>query len=74
VRGRDPRTGDLAVGPQVRILPKRLAPALVCEREREDAELAQADEYEVAAYIKAPLASGLEAWVYADARGKPPAA
>ena len=39
-----------------------------------DAELAQADEYEVAAYVrvKAPLASGLEAWVYVDARGKPP--
>jgi hypothetical protein len=30
-----------------------------------DAELAQADEYEVAAYVrvKAPLASGVEAWV-----------
>jgi gamma-glutamylcyclotransferase (GGCT)/AIG2-like uncharacterized protein YtfP len=41
-----------------------------------DAELAQADAYEVAAYvrIKAPLASGLEAWVYVDARGKPPPA
>ena len=41
-----------------------------------DAELAHADEYEVAAYVrvKAPLASGLEAWVYVDARGKPPAA
>ena len=41
-----------------------------------DAELAQADAYEVAAYvrIKAPLASGLEAWVYVDARGKPPSA
>ena len=38
-----------------------------------DAELAQADAYEVAAYVrvKAPLASGLEAWVYVDARGKP---
>ena len=37
-----------------------------------DAELAHADEYEVAAYVrvKAPLASGLEAWVYVDARGK----
>jgi Gamma-glutamyl cyclotransferase, AIG2-like len=37
-----------------------------------DAELAQADAYEVAAYVrvKAPLASGLEAWVYVDARGK----
>jgi gamma-glutamylcyclotransferase (GGCT)/AIG2-like uncharacterized protein YtfP len=41
-----------------------------------DAELGHADEYEVAAYVrvKAPLASGLEAWVYVDARGKPPAA
>jgi hypothetical protein len=41
-----------------------------------DAELAQADAYEVAAYVrvKAPLASGLEAWVYVDARGKPPSA
>ena len=40
-----------------------------------DAELAHADAYEVAAYVrvKAPLASGLEAWVYVDARGKPPA-
>ena len=39
-----------------------------------DAELTHADEYEVAAYVrvKAPLASGLEAWVYVDARGKPP--
>jgi gamma-glutamyl AIG2-like cyclotransferase len=39
-----------------------------------DAELAHADAYEVAAYVrvKAPLASGLEAWVYVDARGKPP--
>jgi hypothetical protein len=38
-----------------------------------DAELAQADAYEVAAYVrvKAPLASGLEAWVYVDVRGKP---
>jgi gamma-glutamylcyclotransferase (GGCT)/AIG2-like uncharacterized protein YtfP len=35
-----------------------------------DAELAHADEYEVAAYerVKVPLASGLEAWVYVDAR------
>ena len=34
-----------------------------------------ADAYGVAAYVrvKAPLASGLEAWVYV-ARGKPPAA
>jgi gamma-glutamylcyclotransferase (GGCT)/AIG2-like uncharacterized protein YtfP len=40
-----------------------------------DAELAHADAYEVAAYVrvKAPLASGLDAWVYVDARGKPPA-
>jgi hypothetical protein len=39
-----------------------------------DAELARADAYEVAAYVrvKAPLASGLKAWVYVDARGKPP--
>jgi gamma-glutamylcyclotransferase (GGCT)/AIG2-like uncharacterized protein YtfP len=39
-----------------------------------DAELAHADAYEVAAYVRveAPLASGLEAWVYVDARGKPP--
>jgi hypothetical protein len=38
-----------------------------------DAELAQADAYEVAAYVRvnAPLASGLEAWVYVDARGTP---
>jgi gamma-glutamylcyclotransferase (GGCT)/AIG2-like uncharacterized protein YtfP len=35
-----------------------------------DAELAHADAYEVAAYVRveAPLASGLEAWVYVDAR------
>ena len=35
-----------------------------------DDELAHADAYEVAAYVrvKAPLASGLEAWVYVDAR------
>jgi hypothetical protein len=41
-----------------------------------DAELAHADAYEVAAYgrVKAPLASGVEAWVYVDARGKPPLA
>src|ERR1700693_2353365 len=40
-----------------------------------DVELAHADAYEVAAYVrvKAPLASGLEAWVYVDARGKPAA-
>jgi hypothetical protein len=39
-----------------------------------DAELAHADAYEVVAYVrvKPPLASGLEAWVYVDARGKPP--
>jgi gamma-glutamylcyclotransferase (GGCT)/AIG2-like uncharacterized protein YtfP len=41
-----------------------------------DAELAHADAYEVADYVrvKAPLASGLGAWVYVDARGKPPPA
>jgi hypothetical protein len=41
-----------------------------------DAELAHADAYEVAAYVrvKAPLASGVEAWIYVDARGKPPSA
>ena len=41
-----------------------------------DAELAHADAYEVTAYVRvqAPLASGLEAWVYVDARGKPPTA
>src|SRR5574337_669048 len=35
-----------------------------------DAELLQADEYEVAAYarVEAELASGGRAWVYADAR------
>jgi hypothetical protein len=40
-----------------------------------DAELAHADAYEVGAYVRveARLASGLEAWVYVDARGKPPA-
>jgi gamma-glutamylcyclotransferase (GGCT)/AIG2-like uncharacterized protein YtfP len=40
-----------------------------------EAELAHADAYEVAAYVrvKAPLASGAEAWVYVDAGGKPPA-
>jgi hypothetical protein len=39
-----------------------------------DAELAHADAYEVAAYVRvrAPLASGLEAWVYVDARGESP--
>jgi hypothetical protein len=41
-----------------------------------DAELAQADAYEVSAYVRveAPLASGRNAWVYVDARGKPPSA
>jgi hypothetical protein len=39
-----------------------------------DAELAYANAYAVAAYLrdKALLASGLEAWVDVDARGKPP--
>ena len=39
-----------------------------------DAELAQADRYEVAAYrrVAATLASGLAAWVYVDARFAPP--
>jgi hypothetical protein len=39
-----------------------------------DAQIAHADQYEVAAYVraKAPLASSLEAWAYADAHGKPP--
>ncbi len=38
-----------------------------------DAELAQADAYEVAAYrrVEATLASGLLAWVYIDARFAP---
>ena len=37
-----------------------------------EAELAEADAYEVDAYqrVLAPLASGLTAWVYVDARGK----
>ena len=41
-----------------------------------DAELAHADAYEVGAYVRveAKLASGLEAWVYVDTRGKPPPA
>jgi hypothetical protein len=41
-----------------------------------NAELAHADAYEVAACVrvKAPLASGLDAWVYVDAHGKPPPA
>jgi hypothetical protein len=39
-----------------------------------DAELGHADEYEVEAHVrvKTPLALGLEAWAYVDARGKPP--
>ena len=38
-----------------------------------DAELVHADTYEVDAYerVRAQFASGLEAWVYVDARGKP---
>jgi len=38
-----------------------------------DAELASADEYEVAAYerVSAELASGKRAWVYVDARLAP---
>jgi gamma-glutamylcyclotransferase (GGCT)/AIG2-like uncharacterized protein YtfP len=41
-----------------------------------EAELAHADTYEVATYVRvrATLASGVEAWVYVDARGKPPSA
>lgn len=37
-------------------------------------ELAQADRYEVAAYrrVSVKLASGLQAWVYVDARFAPP--
>lgn len=37
-------------------------------------ELAQADRYEVAAYrrVSVTLASGLQAWVYVDARFAPP--
>ena len=40
-----------------------------------DAELAQADAYEVDAYrrVAVALASGLQAWVYVDARFVPPA-
>ena len=40
-----------------------------------DAELAQADRYEVAAYrrVAVTLASGIAAWVYVDARFAPPA-
>ncbi|HAT30027.1 MAG TPA: UDP-N-acetylmuramate--alanine ligase [Janthinobacterium sp.] len=39
-----------------------------------DAELASADRYEVADYrrIAVTLASGLDAWVYVDARFAPP--
>ena len=39
------------------------------------AELAQADAYEVDAYrrVAVTLASGLQAWVYVDARFAPPA-
>jgi gamma-glutamylcyclotransferase (GGCT)/AIG2-like uncharacterized protein YtfP len=38
-----------------------------------DAELARADQYEVAAYrrVAAKLASGKQAWVYVDARFAP---
>jgi len=38
-----------------------------------EAELAHADAYEVAAYVRvrARLASGVEAWVYVDKRGAP---
>ena len=38
-------------------------------------ELAQADRYEVAAYrrVSVTLASGLQAWVYVEARFAPPA-
>jgi len=44
--------------------------------ELSDAELAQADAYEVDAYrrVAVTLASGLAAWVYVDARFAPPAA
>lgn len=40
------------------------------------AELDQADRYEVSAYrrVMAPLQSGREAWVYVDARFAPPGA
>ncbi len=39
-----------------------------------DEDLDRADAYEVAAYrrVLAPLASGLKAWVYVDARRGPP--
>jgi hypothetical protein len=42
-------------------------------REISDAGVAHAHAYEVAAYVrvKAPLASGLKAWVYVDPRDKP---
>jgi hypothetical protein len=61
-------------GERDRSLHKDLAPGTVFEIS--EAELAHADAYEVAAYVrvKAPLASGLEAWVYVDARDKPPPA
>jgi hypothetical protein len=38
-----------------------------------EAELARADAYETAAYVRveARLASGLKAWVYVDKRGAP---
>ena len=41
-----------------------------------DDELARADDYEVDAYrrVAVTLASGLQAWVYVDARYAPPAA
>ena len=43
--------------------------------ELSDAELAQADAYGVDAYrrVAVTLASGLQAWVYVDARFAPPA-
>jgi hypothetical protein len=66
------RTSGKTHHPIVALTGKRedCAPGVVFEIT--DAELAQADAYEVAAYVrvKAPLASGLEAWVYVDARGK----
>jgi hypothetical protein len=66
------RTSGKTDHPIVAFMGKRkdCAPGAVFEIT--DAELAQADAYEVAAYVrvKAPLASGLEAWVYVDARGK----
>jgi len=46
---------------------KRIALALILAL---GAAIAQADEYEVAAYrrVAVTLASGIEAWVYVDAR------